>query len=62
MARGKFLSLYLSTIIKKDSLKFVEDYVAHMDKKQLLPEKEFKRRYTYSTLKYFHDELGVKEK
>ncbi|MDD5804255.1 type III toxin-antitoxin system TenpIN family toxin [Blautia sp. HCP3S3_H10_1] len=48
--------------IKKESLKFVEDYVAHMDKRQLLPEKEFKRRYTYSTLKYFHDELGVKEK
>ena len=45
--------------IKKDALEFVEDYVAHLNKVRLLHEREFKRRYTYSTLKYFHTELGV---
>lgn len=47
--------------IKREALEFVEDYVAHMNKVRILQEKEFKRRYTYSSLKYFHKELGVNE-
>ena len=45
--------------IKYEALKFVEDYVAHLNKTRELDDREFERRYTYSSLQYFHDELGV---
>ena len=45
--------------IKYEALKFVEDYVAHMNKTRMLDNREFERRYTYSSLQYFHNELGV---
>lgn len=45
--------------IKYEALKFVEDYVAHLNKTRELDDREFKRRYTYSSLQYFHDKLGV---
>lgn len=44
--------------IKKEANNFVEDYVAHMNGKKVLHQREFHRRYMYSTLKYFHKELG----
>lgn len=45
--------------IKKESLNFVEDYIAHMKGEKLLHKKEFDRRYGFSSLKYFHKELGI---
>lgn len=45
--------------IKREALKFVEEYVAHVNKTSELHECEFTRRYTYSPLKYFHRELGI---
>lgn len=45
--------------IKQDALKYVEDYIAHINGNNLLAHQEFNRRYTYSTLKYFHNELGI---
>lgn len=45
--------------IKAEALKFVEDYVAHMSGTKILHQREFQRRYGYSPLKYFHNELGV---
>lgn len=45
--------------IKSDALKFVEDYVAHLNKSKVLHESEFKRRYAYSSIQYFHKELGL---
>ena len=45
--------------IKKGSLKYVEDYVNHMKNQVLLHLKEFQRRYQYSSLKYFHKQLGI---
>lgn len=45
--------------IKKESLNFVEDYIAHMKGEKLLHKKEFDRRYGFSPLKYFHKELGI---
>ncbi len=45
--------------IKKEALDFVEDYVAHMNGIRLLHKKEFDRRYRFSPLKYFHNELGI---
>ena len=45
--------------IKKESLNFVEDYIAHMKGEKPLHKKEFDRRYGFSPLKYFHKELGI---
>lgn len=45
--------------IKKEALKFVEDYMKHMTKQQLLSLQEFKRRYSFSPLQYFHKELNI---
>ena len=43
--------------IKRQALRFVQDYIDHISGKRLLHLKEFKRRYQYSTLQYFHKEL-----
>ena len=45
--------------IKSEALAFVEEYVSHIKGEQLLHPKEFKRRYLFSPLKYFHAEMGV---
>ena len=46
--------------IKKEALDFVGDYVLHMKGIKMLHEREFERRYGFSSLKYFHRELGIK--
>ena len=38
--------------IKKEALDFVEDYVLHMKGIKMLHEREFERRYGFSSLKY----------
>lgn len=45
--------------IKREALQFVEDYVAHIQGTKILHQQEFRRRYGYSPLKYFHNELGM---
>ena len=45
--------------IKQDALDFVEDYLKHIRGEVMLHKKEFGRRYNYSTLKYFHKEMGI---
>ena len=55
---------YNETILKlkrihRESLQYVEDYVAHMKGIRPLTQQEFKRRYHYSPFKYFHEELGI---
>jgi len=45
--------------IKREALRFVEDYVAHIKGTSVLHQQEFRRRYGYSPLKYFHRELGI---
>ena len=45
--------------IKAEALTFVEEYVSHIKGEQLLHQKEFARRYSFSTLKYFHAEMGI---
>ncbi len=47
--------------IKKQALIFVEDYVKHIEGKKKLHPSEFKRRYQFSTLQYFHGELGIEK-
>ena len=45
--------------IKKQVLKYVEDYIDYINREKKIEEKEFDRRYRFSTLKYFHKELGI---
>ena len=45
--------------IKEQVLKYVEDYIGQQKGEKVLDEKEFQRRYRFSTLKYFHKELGI---
>ena len=47
--------------IKKDALEYVEDYVRHIENEIQLHPREFKRRYQYSSLPYFHRELGIQK-
>ena len=47
--------------IKQDALSFVNDYIYHINKMNELHPSEFKRRYEYSSLKYFHKEMGIKQ-
>ncbi len=45
--------------IKREALKYVDDYVAYRLGKKMMHEREYKRKYGYSTLRYFHKELGI---
>ena len=45
--------------IKKEALEFVEDYIFHMNGIKKLHKREFDRRYTFSPLQYFHNELRI---
>lgn len=45
--------------IKREAFRFVEDYVSHINGEKRLHPSEFKRRYRYSPLKYFHKELKI---
>lgn len=46
--------------IKNDAQQYIDDYVNYlMGKAKKYDKKEFERIYKYSTLQYFHNELGV---
>ena len=45
--------------IKKDALEYVEKYIEHVKGVKCMHEREFARKYSYSTLKYFHKEMGL---
>ena len=45
--------------IAKEVLKYVDRYIMHVSKKNILNDREFERKYKFSTLKYFHSELGL---
>lgn len=47
--------------IKQEGLAFVEDYIKHLKEECILHPSEFRRRYQFSTLKYFHKELGLEK-
>lgn len=57
---------YLETIqnikrIVRESNDFVEDYVKHCNGENVLHQREYNRRYRYSPLKYFHNELKIND-
>ena len=45
--------------IKKEGMIFVEEYVQHITGSKKMDPQEFQRRYAYSPLMYFHQELGI---
>ena len=45
--------------IVNDACAYVLDYINHIKGTKVLHEREFSRRYQYSTLPYFHDILGI---
>ncbi len=48
--------------IKNDAQKYVDEYVNYISgNKSKYDKKEFERIYQYSTLQYFHKELGMKQ-
>lgn len=47
--------------IKQDALSYVEEYIEKMRLDCLPNDASFERKYRYSTLKYFHKALGIKE-
>lgn len=47
--------------IKNDAQEYVDDYVNYLSGNSTkYDKKEFERIYQYSTLQYFHKELGIK--
>lgn len=55
---------YVETIqnierIVRDVNKYISDYCKHIKQEDKLAERDFARRYKYSTLPYFHDILGL---
>ena len=55
---------YLETVqniekIIKEVSQYVDTYILHEKGKKILPESGYERKYKYSTLKYFHKELGI---
>lgn len=48
----------MNTIAQK-ALEYVDTYIGHVDGSAPIHEREFQRRYKFSTLKYFHDVLGL---
>ena len=47
------------TFIKRQALSYVEDYMNHLNGSHMLHPQEFKRRYQFSTLPYFHSQLSL---
>lgn len=47
--------------IVSSALKYVDIYINHVSGIEQIHEKEFIRKYQYSTLSYFHNVLGIKE-
>lgn len=45
--------------IRREATAFVDDYVSHCKGEHILHSSEFKRRYQFSPLSYFHKELHI---
>lgn len=45
--------------IVTEATTYVDQYIAHINGTAPLHKREYERKYKYSTLPYFHDELGL---
>lgn len=55
---------YVETInnidkIVRDAVRFIDEYCGYITGKNCLHKSEYERRYQFSPLKYFHQELGI---
>ena len=55
---------YVNTVthierIKNDALSYVDTYINHHRGVNVLSERHYMRKYRYSSLQYFHNELGI---
>jgi hypothetical protein len=48
-------------IIIRRVLKYLDDYIKHVRGTSVLDVEAFDRRYRYSTLPYFHNEMAIQE-
>lgn len=46
-------------IIQQEVYEYLQGYINHINGTQVMHPSQFKRKYQYSTLKYFHLELGI---
>lgn len=46
-------------IIQEEVFQYLETYIKHVNGTKVLYPRVFNKMYQYSTLKYFHDELGL---
>ena len=49
---------YLNIIVSK-AIKYLEDYIGHVQGVNTMEIQEYNRKYSRSTLPYFHKELGI---
>lgn len=47
--------------IAQEVVAYVDTYVGHLNGSNPIHEREFQRKYRFSSLKYFHDLLGIDE-
>ena len=45
--------------IQKEIFEYLEEYINHVNGTKMLHPSKFKRKYQFSSLKYFHTELGI---
>lgn len=45
--------------ITEEALQYVDTYISHINGTHPLHGKDYERSYRFSTLKYFHQELGI---
>jgi len=45
--------------IVNEITEYVDDYISHVKGIKILHQREFQRRYRFSTLSYFHKQLGI---
>lgn len=48
--------------IAQEALEYVDTYIGHVSGSAPIHQRQFQRKYQYSTLKYFHDILGLQTK
>ena len=45
--------------IKEEAMQYIDDYVMYQKGSLMMKKKDYRGKYRYSTLQYFHKELGI---
>lgn len=54
-------TMYNINRIKTEALHYVENYMKHITGQMMMHPRAFQRQYRFSTLKYFHEEMGIEK-